>query len=213
MRHEWIGTALGLALLVHITLHWNWVVRTTTRLFRKTPGRDTIRWANNLFLMLSMTICIASGRLVIVAIAALVIVAGGWGLKQYDPIGSYFQKDPPPDGVAGEETDQLSGTDDPPAAPPAEAPKPDEAEARPGDESDHPPKEDDVPRDENAAGDETVHTEGKDDSFERWPTPELADLAHASRFMIPIVATVVIVDTIRRRRRRPTRVSTSPTPI
>jgi hypothetical protein len=59
--HEWIGTALGLALLVHVTLHWNWVVRTTTRLFRKTPGRDTIRWANNVFLMLSMTLCIASG--------------------------------------------------------------------------------------------------------------------------------------------------------
>lgn len=59
--HEWIGVAMGAALLVHITLHWNWVVRTTSRLVRKKPGRDTIRWANNLFLMLAMTLTIASG--------------------------------------------------------------------------------------------------------------------------------------------------------
>jgi Prokaryotic cytochrome b561 len=59
--HEWIGVTMGVALLVHITLHWNWVVRTTSRLFRKKPGRDTIRWANNLFLMLAMTLTVASG--------------------------------------------------------------------------------------------------------------------------------------------------------
>jgi len=30
--HEWLGLALGLVLLVHLTLHWDWVVRTTRRL-------------------------------------------------------------------------------------------------------------------------------------------------------------------------------------
>ncbi|HEY2639883.1 MAG TPA: hypothetical protein VGI66_08360 [Streptosporangiaceae bacterium] len=32
--HEWLGIALGVALLLHITLHWDWVVRTTGRLLR-----------------------------------------------------------------------------------------------------------------------------------------------------------------------------------
>ena len=59
--HEWIGVTMGAALLVHITLHWNWVVRTTGRIIHKRPGRDTIRWANNLVLILAMTFTVASG--------------------------------------------------------------------------------------------------------------------------------------------------------
>ncbi len=30
--HEWLGLALGLVMLVHLTLHWDWVVRTTRKL-------------------------------------------------------------------------------------------------------------------------------------------------------------------------------------
>jgi len=30
--HEWLGIGLGIALLLHLTLHWDWVVRTTRRL-------------------------------------------------------------------------------------------------------------------------------------------------------------------------------------
>jgi hypothetical protein len=32
--HEWLGIGLGAALLVHLTLHWDWVVRTTRKLLR-----------------------------------------------------------------------------------------------------------------------------------------------------------------------------------
>ena len=31
--HEWFGLEFGLALLVHLTLHWDWVVRTTRGTF------------------------------------------------------------------------------------------------------------------------------------------------------------------------------------
>src|ERR1700735_1213895 len=30
--HEWLGIALGAALLLHLTLHWDWVIRTTRKL-------------------------------------------------------------------------------------------------------------------------------------------------------------------------------------
>lgn len=34
--HEWLGIGLGVAWLLHLTLHWDWVVRTTRRLIGPT---------------------------------------------------------------------------------------------------------------------------------------------------------------------------------
>jgi hypothetical protein len=61
--HEWWGLALGAVLLVHLTLHWDWVVRTTLRLLRPN-GRDKLIWIVNLALLVSMTVCILSGVLI-----------------------------------------------------------------------------------------------------------------------------------------------------
>ena len=58
--HEWLGLALGLVLLVHLTLHWDWVVRTTRRLVTR-RGRDRVIWLVNLALLAAMTLCVASG--------------------------------------------------------------------------------------------------------------------------------------------------------
>ena len=30
--HEWLGIGLGVVLLVHFTLHWDWVIRITRKL-------------------------------------------------------------------------------------------------------------------------------------------------------------------------------------
>ena len=62
--HEWIGIGFGFALLVHVTLHWDWVVRTTRRLFGRLAGREKIRWVIDLALILTMTLCVASGVLI-----------------------------------------------------------------------------------------------------------------------------------------------------
>ena len=62
--HEWIGIGLGVALAVHVTLHWDWVVRTTRRVVRRPRGREGLRWTVDLLLMLVMTLCVASGILV-----------------------------------------------------------------------------------------------------------------------------------------------------
>lgn len=61
--HEWLGIGLGAALLVHITLHWDWVARTTGKLLRPN-GRERFIWLVNLLLLVSMTLCIASGILI-----------------------------------------------------------------------------------------------------------------------------------------------------
>lgn len=59
--HEWIGVALAPVLLLHVTLHWDWILRTTKRLVGRRGGREAVRWAVDLALMLAMTLCVASG--------------------------------------------------------------------------------------------------------------------------------------------------------
>jgi hypothetical protein len=61
--HEWLGIGLGVALLVHLTLHWDWVIRTTRKLLRR-GGRERFVWLVNLLLLVSMTLCIGSGILI-----------------------------------------------------------------------------------------------------------------------------------------------------
>jgi Domain of unknown function (DUF4405) len=61
--HEWLGLGLGLALLFHLTLHWDWVVRTTRRLARP-RGHDKLIWLVNLALLAGMTLCVLSGILI-----------------------------------------------------------------------------------------------------------------------------------------------------
>lgn len=61
--HEWLGLAVGLVLLVHLTLHWDWVVRTTRRMLRR-RGQDRLIWLVNLALLFAMTLCVASGILI-----------------------------------------------------------------------------------------------------------------------------------------------------
>jgi hypothetical protein len=61
--HEWLGIGLGVILLVHLTLHWDWVIRTTRKLLRP-GGRERFIWLVNLLLLLTMTLCVASGILI-----------------------------------------------------------------------------------------------------------------------------------------------------
>jgi hypothetical protein len=58
--HEWLGIGLGVALLLHLTLHWDWVVRTTKRLFNPRE-HDKLIYLVNLALLFAMGLCVVSG--------------------------------------------------------------------------------------------------------------------------------------------------------
>ncbi len=74
--HEWLGIGLGVALVVHLTLHWDWVLRTTRRLFGK-RGVERVRWTVDVLLMLTMTLCVLSG----VLISAVALPAVGMSIS------------------------------------------------------------------------------------------------------------------------------------
>ena len=61
--HEWFGVALGVALLFHFSLHWEWVVRTTKTML-STSGRRRFMWLVNLALLGDLMLCIGSGILI-----------------------------------------------------------------------------------------------------------------------------------------------------
>jgi hypothetical protein len=62
--HEWVGLLFIVVIPVHVVQHWDWVVRTTKRIVRRKPGRDTLRWVVDLLLMPSMVLCVAAGVLI-----------------------------------------------------------------------------------------------------------------------------------------------------
>lgn len=62
--HEWIGLIFIITIPVHLTQHWDWVLRTTRRIFRRRPGRETLRWVVDFLLMPVMVLCVASGVLI-----------------------------------------------------------------------------------------------------------------------------------------------------
>ncbi len=72
--HEWTGVGLGASLLVHVTLHWDWVLRTTKKLFTTPAGREKLRWVVDLLLLGAMSLCVLSG----IMISRSAMSALGW---------------------------------------------------------------------------------------------------------------------------------------
>ena len=52
---EGLGIGLGVVLLIHLTLHWDWVIRTTRKLLRRGVRHRFVCLVN--LLLLSMTLC------------------------------------------------------------------------------------------------------------------------------------------------------------
>jgi hypothetical protein len=62
--HEWLGLGFGIALVFHVLLHWDWVIKTTSRIFGRLIGRERVRWIVDFALLGAMTLCVASGVLI-----------------------------------------------------------------------------------------------------------------------------------------------------
>jgi predicted ABC-type sugar transport system permease subunit len=58
--HEWLGVGIGLALVGHLTRHWDWVARVTRNLVTR-RGRARLPWLINMALLVAMTLCVMSG--------------------------------------------------------------------------------------------------------------------------------------------------------
>ncbi len=62
--HEWLGIALILAIIVHLLLHWGWIVAVTQRFFSKTVNQARINYVLNALLFISMTVVSFSGIMI-----------------------------------------------------------------------------------------------------------------------------------------------------
>jgi hypothetical protein len=84
--HEWLGVGIGIALVVHLTLHWEWVVRASRNLVSR-RGRARIPWLINLLLLTAMTLCVMSG----VYISAVVLPEVGITLGSTAAVGFWLR--------------------------------------------------------------------------------------------------------------------------
>lgn len=62
--HEWLGIGLGAAIVVHLLLHWQWIVTVLKRVFSRTPLATRINLFLNIALFINMVIIIFTGLLI-----------------------------------------------------------------------------------------------------------------------------------------------------
>ncbi len=58
--HEWIGLGVGVAFIIHILLHWKWVVEATKRLFKKFPKKAKLNYLLDLLMLIGSFFIILS---------------------------------------------------------------------------------------------------------------------------------------------------------
>jgi hypothetical protein len=62
--HEWLSLAFASALVVHLLLHWDWVVQVTLKFFRKLFHTSRLNYLLNLALLIDFVLILLSGMLI-----------------------------------------------------------------------------------------------------------------------------------------------------
>lgn len=62
--HEWLGLGLGLAVIAHLLLHWQWIAQITRRFFARTTGSARLNYVVNVFFFIDLTVIVASGIMI-----------------------------------------------------------------------------------------------------------------------------------------------------
>ncbi|MFN8458750.1 MAG: DUF4405 domain-containing protein [Anaerolineae bacterium] len=62
--HEWLGVGLAAAFIIHILLHWEWVIVITRRFFQKIKSEPRINYLLNAGLFICFTTIIFSGLMI-----------------------------------------------------------------------------------------------------------------------------------------------------
>jgi hypothetical protein len=79
--HEWLSIALSAAIVIHLLLHWQWMVQVTRRFYRRTSGKARLNYVVDALFFVSTTTAIVSGLLISeAALPALGIPVGIGGI-------------------------------------------------------------------------------------------------------------------------------------
>ncbi len=62
--HEWLSLALAVAVIVHLLLHWSWIVTTLARFFAKLPGGARLNLILNLAFFIDFTLITFTGLMI-----------------------------------------------------------------------------------------------------------------------------------------------------
>jgi cytochrome b len=62
--HEWLGIAFGAAIIVHLLLHWKWIVSTTRRLFSRAAQQARLNYFLNALLFIDITLVVFTGLMI-----------------------------------------------------------------------------------------------------------------------------------------------------
>jgi hypothetical protein len=63
-NHELLGLAFGAALLMHIVLHWQWIVCTTKTFFRNVLHESRLNYVLNLALLVDFIVVVVTGVMI-----------------------------------------------------------------------------------------------------------------------------------------------------
>ncbi|NJP04970.1 MAG: DUF4405 domain-containing protein [Chloroflexaceae bacterium] len=81
MVHEWLGVVIGSVLVVHLLLHWDWLVAVTRRFLGKTSAQARLNYVLGALLFVAFTAILVSGLMlskVLLPMVGLAAVGGGF---------------------------------------------------------------------------------------------------------------------------------------
>ncbi len=80
--HEWLGVALGAALIVHAALHWDWVIEVAIRFLRRLFRASQLNFVVDLLLFTAFVLVMLSGimisRSVLLVLGIRVAASSSW---------------------------------------------------------------------------------------------------------------------------------------
>ena len=77
--HEWLGIAVAATIVVHLLLHWQWMVQVTRRFFGRMPANTRINWVLNALLFVAITLVSVSGMMISEELLPLLGLQGAGG--------------------------------------------------------------------------------------------------------------------------------------
>jgi hypothetical protein len=80
--HEWLGIAIGVPILTHLLLNWQWVVTVTKKMFAPVPLATRVCQVLNTVLFVATVVAIQSGVMIsevaLPSVANLLGFSGAW---------------------------------------------------------------------------------------------------------------------------------------